>query len=82
VDAELRAALRLSVELEVGMRVQDCVGEVACWAHARRKFFLLYQLQASPIAKEALDRIGELYGIEREIAGSLSDILCFEPVVS
>jgi transposase len=45
------------------------VAEAACWAHARRKFFLLYQLQASPIAKEALDRIGELYGIEREIAG-------------
>jgi transposase len=45
------------------------VFEAACWAHARRKFFVLHQLQGSPIAKEALDRIGELYGIERQISG-------------
>jgi len=43
--------------------------EAACWAHVRRKFHDLYQAHRSPIAKEALERIGQLYGIEREIRG-------------
>jgi hypothetical protein len=43
--------------------------EAACWAHARRKFFDLYEAHASPIAKEALDKIGALYDIERQIRG-------------
>jgi hypothetical protein len=43
--------------------------EVACWAHVRRKFNDLYEAHASPIAKEALDRIAALYGIEKEIRG-------------
>jgi transposase len=43
--------------------------EAACWAHARRKFFDLYEAHASPIAKEALDKIGVLYDIERQIRG-------------
>jgi transposase len=41
----------------------------ACWAHVRRKFYDLDQAHASPIAKEALERIGQLYGIEGEIRG-------------
>src|SRR5215813_7514553 len=41
--------------------------EAACWAHVRRKFHDLYQAHRSPIAKEALERIGQLYGIEQEI---------------
>jgi transposase len=45
------------------------IAEAACWAHARRKFHDLYQAHRSPVAKEALDRIGELYGIEKEIRG-------------
>jgi transposase len=43
--------------------------EAACWAHVRRKFHDLYQAHRSPIAKEALDRIAQLYGIEQEIRG-------------
>ena len=43
--------------------------EAACWAHVRRKFHDLYQAHRSPIAKEALERIGQLYGIEQEIRG-------------
>jgi transposase len=43
--------------------------EAACWAHARRKFHDLYQAHRSPIAKEALERIAQLYGIEQEIRG-------------
>jgi Transposase IS66 family len=39
------------------------IHEIACWAHARRKFFDLFEATQSPIAKEALDRIGVIYGI-------------------
>lgn len=45
------------------------IREAACWAHVRRKFNDLYQAHRSPVAKEALERIGELYGIEKEIRG-------------
>jgi transposase len=43
--------------------------EVACWAHARRKFYELAQLQKAPIAIEAVRRIDALFAIEREING-------------
>jgi hypothetical protein len=45
--------------------------EAACWAHVRRKFF--DAATASPIAKEALDRIGQLYAVEQTINGSPAD---------
>lgn len=46
--------------------------EAACWAHVRRKFHDLYQAHRSPVAAEALERIAQLYGIEKEIrAGRL-----------
>jgi len=35
----------------------------------RRKFYDLQQAHASPVASEALDRIGALYAIEKEIRG-------------
>ena len=47
-------------------------GEVvlaACWAHARRKFYDVHETTGSPIAAEALRRIGELYAIEARIRG-------------
>jgi transposase len=40
--------------------------ELACWAHARRKFFDLHQANDSPMAFEALQRIGKLYAAEAE----------------
>lgn len=43
--------------------------EAACWAHARRKFYDLLQVAPSPIATEAIGRIGQLYAIERAIRG-------------
>ncbi|MEM7669556.1 MAG: IS66 family transposase, partial [Pseudomonadota bacterium] len=43
--------------------------EAACWAHLRRDFHDVWTGTKSEIAKEALDRIGALYDIEREIAG-------------
>jgi transposase len=45
------------------------VVEIACFAHVRRKWFDLYEAHQSPLAKEALDRIGQLYGIEKAIRG-------------
>jgi transposase len=41
----------------------------ACWAHARRKFYDVFEATKSPLAGEALKRIGELYAIEAKIAG-------------
>jgi transposase len=47
--------------------------EVACWAHVRRKFFDVHKANGSPIAREALERIGALFDIERTIAGKSAD---------
>jgi hypothetical protein len=38
--------------------------EVACWAHARRKFYELHASGKSTLAAQALDTIGQLYEIE------------------
>lgn len=43
--------------------------EAACWAHGRRKFFELAELQKAPVAIEAVRRIDALFAIEREING-------------
>ena len=43
--------------------------ESACWAHVRRKFFDLVQAHQSPLAKESLERIAQLYAIDKEIRG-------------
>ncbi len=49
------------------------VVEAACWAHVRRKFFDVHVANGSPIAKEALDKIAALYGIETQIKGKPPD---------
>jgi transposase len=49
------------------------IKEAACWAHVRRKFYDIHVSLASPIALEALKRIGELYKIEDEIRGRPPD---------
>jgi transposase len=43
--------------------------ELACWAHARRYIYEVYQSNASPLAKEALERMAELFEIETRING-------------
>ena len=43
--------------------------EVACWSHARRKFYEKYHETASPIARELLERIAALFAIESRISG-------------
>jgi transposase len=47
--------------------------EAGCWAHVRRKFFDVHATTGSPIAKEALDRIGQLYAVEKAINRSPPD---------
>ena len=46
----------------------------ACWAHLRRDFHDVWTSTRSEIAKEALDRIGKLYDIERWIAGQSAEV--------
>lgn len=48
--------------------------EAACFAHWRRDFHDIWTSQKSEIAHEALERIGQLYDIERKIAGKPADI--------
>ena len=43
--------------------------EAACWSHARRKFHDEVVAHASPIAREALERIAPLFAIEAELNG-------------
>jgi transposase len=45
------------------------IQEAACWAHVRRKFYDLYVAHKSPVAVEALERIGALYAVESDING-------------
>lgn len=61
--------------------------EAGCWAHARRKFFVLADIEAaarrksqgkqpaaiSPLCLEAVRRIDELFSIERDISGCRVD---------
>jgi transposase len=49
------------------------IHEAACWAHVRRKFYDVHVASDSPLAKHAIERIGELYVIEQEINGRLPD---------
>ena len=48
--------------------------EASCWAHLRRDFHDAWDKTKSAIAREALDRIGALYDIEREINGQSAEI--------
>ncbi len=50
------------------------IREAACWAHLRRDFHDVWKATGSAIAREALDRIGALYDIEREITGKPAEL--------
>jgi len=49
------------------------VSEAACWAHARRQFYELHAARPNALNTEALQRIGELYGVEEAIRGKPPD---------
>ena len=74
-------------QLYAAQRQPAPVLEAACWAHARRKFFVLADISASarrkahgkapavisPMALEAVQRIDALFEIERAINGQSAD---------
>src|SRR3954453_7296981 len=41
-----------------------------CWAHCRRRFYEIHQATGSPLAEEALRRIGEVFSLGAAGAGS------------
>jgi transposase len=43
--------------------------EAACWAHGRRKLFVLADVAKAPLAIEAVHRIDAIFDVEREIKG-------------
>jgi len=49
---------------------RERIVEASCWAHARRKFYDLYVAHRSPLAAQAMQRIGALYAIEAQIRGT------------
>jgi transposase len=49
------------------------IAQAACWAHVRRHFYDLEQAHSSSVAREALQRIGALYGVEEPIRGRAPD---------
>jgi transposase len=64
--------------LYAGDRSPRPISEAACWAHARRKFFVLADVSAkargklpvvAPLALEAVKKIDAIFDIEREING-------------
>jgi hypothetical protein len=44
-----------------------------CWTHTRRKFYDVFAANKSPLAHEALQRIGALYAIEADIRGQTAE---------
>ena len=48
-----------------GFFIDGSMVEVGCWAHARR-YFVDAEATDPVLAKAAIDRIGEIYGVERE----------------
>ena len=44
-----------------------------CWSHVRRRFYELAAAGLAPIASEALERIADLYVIEKDIRGRSAD---------
>ncbi len=49
------------------------IQEAACWAHVRRKFYDLVEAHKSKTAEMALERIAELYAVEKGIRGRSSE---------
>src|SRR5437016_4622653 len=56
-------------ELYEARRSPRPIAEAACWAHGRRKFFVLADLRQGPRAIDAVRRIDEIFAAERAING-------------
>ena len=53
---------------------RGAIVEVACWAHARRKFFDLHDITPTAATTGLLQRIDELYSIAEAIRGQPPDL--------
>ena len=56
-------------ELYLPRRLPGAITEAACWAHGRRKFFVLADVAKAPLAIEAVRRIDLIFDVERDING-------------
>jgi hypothetical protein len=56
-------------ELYDGKRKPGPITEAACWSHGRRHFFEQADLCKAPLAVEAVQRIDDIFAIERRING-------------
>ena len=74
VDVDLLSRAYFWLKKNAAPGIDGLTWEAACWAHVRRKFYDIHVATDSPIASEALTRIGDLYGIEAEIRGQLPEI--------
>jgi transposase len=54
-------------ELYEAKRQAGPITEAACWAHGRRKFYVLADVAKAPIAVEAVRRIDAIFDVERDI---------------
>ena len=52
-----------------GLFGENKADEQACMVHVRRKFVDVYEVQGSAVAKEVIERIADLYGVEKEARG-------------
>jgi transposase len=60
-------------DLYDGRRKPGPITEAACWAHGRRKFFVIADTSKAPVALEAVRRIDAIFAIERDINGHPTD---------
>jgi transposase len=51
------------------LALKNSVRLAFCWSHVRRRFYELAAAGPAPIAAQALERIGALYAVERDIRG-------------
>jgi transposase len=56
-------------DLYLEARKPGPITEAACWAHGRRKLFVLAEIAKAPLAIEAVRRIDAIFNVEREING-------------
>ena len=47
---------------------------MACWAHARREIYDEHVRTKSPLPRQALERMGEIFAIERQINGQSAEV--------
>ena len=51
------------------LALKNSVRLAFCWSHVRRRFYELAAAGPAPIAAQALERIGALYAVEKDIRG-------------